>query len=175
MGDNEPAWLKNNGSASSAGPVAASGTADATSSGKEPPYKKTVTGVFMVVNLGLMVFMAATGALGIQESNSVTDTGLVFVAIYLILFAGIEFIFELTQICPGNYLDLVMKKNFGFLYGNFGKGLYFMFDGILCFGLTEPRNLAIACGILVAAWGAVSMFCAMKFPDYFEPKEKFIP
>lgn len=70
--------------------------------------------------------------------------------------------------------------------------------GILCFGLTSPRSLAIACGILVAAWGVSSILIAMKvgranfcffafiqlnifsrvgfqWPEYFDKKEKYIP
>jgi hypothetical protein len=78
------------------------------------------------MSTGLMVFMAAVGALGIGSANSVNDTGVIFVGIYLILFAGIEFIFEMAQLCPNSSLDNIVKRNFGFLYGNVGKGLFFM-------------------------------------------------
>jgi hypothetical protein len=62
----EPSWLsrassKTGGAGSpSSRPVA--GTAGATQ--EPPPFKNVVTGTFLIINLGLMVFMAATGALG---------------------------------------------------------------------------------------------------------------
>lgn len=70
--------------------------------------------------------MAATGALGVKNSSSVNDTGVVFVGIYMIVFAGILFAFEMVQIYPTETFDLPMKKNFGFLYGMFGKGFYML-------------------------------------------------
>jgi hypothetical protein len=35
--------------------------------------------------------------------------------------------------------------------------------------------MAIACGILVAAWGVASILINMKFPDYFDKKGKYVP
>lgn len=78
----------------------------------------------LIMNLGLMIFMAATGALGIGGSDNVDDTGVVFVGIYLIVFAAILTFFEIAQLCPGGRLDEFVKRNFGFLYGNIGKGLF---------------------------------------------------
>lgn len=70
--------------------------------------------------------VAATGALGVKDSNSVNDTGVIFVGIYLIVFAAILFAYEMAQICPIEAFDLPMKRNFGFLYGPNGKGLYML-------------------------------------------------
>ena len=68
--------------------------------------------------------MAATGALGVGQSNG--DPAVIFVGIYLIVFAGIEFIHEIAQIIPHKALDDLWKRNFGFLYGPIGKGSYFL-------------------------------------------------
>jgi len=78
------------------------------------------------MTLGLMVFMAAVGALGIGKSDSVNDTGVIFVGLYMIVFAAIVFIYEISQILPSKSLDTLMKKNFGFLYGYVGKGLFLL-------------------------------------------------
>jgi len=91
-----------------------------------PPYKSTVKGIFMFCNLGMMIFLAATGALGIQQSDSVNDTSVVFVGIYLILFAAIVFIYEIAQLCPDSSVDSFFKRNFGYLYGIIGKSLFIM-------------------------------------------------
>lgn len=94
--------------------------------GPEPPYKGVVKTLFLILNLGFMLFLAATGALGIGASNNVDDTGVVFVGIYMILFAAIVFIYEVSQVMPCEALDNIVKRNFGFLYGTIGKGLFIM-------------------------------------------------
>lgn len=74
-----------------------------------------------------MIFLAATGALGIGNAGSsgnINESGVVFVGIYMILFAAIVFIFEISQVIPSQALDMIFKKNFGFLYGQIGKGLF---------------------------------------------------
>jgi hypothetical protein len=178
--EDQPAWLRGGSASASAPAASSSGSNKAVGSGAaasdaNPPFKNIVKMICLIMNLGLMIFMAATGALGIGGANNVNDTGVVFVGIYLIVFAAILTFFEISQLCPGGRLDEFVKRNFGFLYGTIGKGLFLIFVGILCFGLTSPRSLAIACGILVAAWGVSSILIAMKWPEYFDKKEKYIP
>jgi hypothetical protein len=40
----------------------------------------------------------------------------------MLLFAALLFIFEAVQICPCEMFDNIIKRNFGFFYGVFGKG-----------------------------------------------------
>jgi hypothetical protein len=69
--------------------------------------------------------------------------------------------------------------------------------GVLAFGLSTPRPLAIACGVLVAAWGPLQIAIYLKvianfssslfveiffkfmmciqWPEYFDHKEKYNP
>lgn len=131
-----------------------------------PPYKTTIKSTVLVLNMGFMVFMAATGAIGMANADGIDDTGVIFVGIYMILFAAIEFIFELSQLCPNSALDTTMKKNFGFLYGTIGKGCFLLFMGILAFGLSpnggQARQMALACGVLVSAWGVLLILLYLK-------------
>ena len=80
--------------------------------------------VFYVFNLGIPVFLAYTAAAGLMELKSYTasSTTTVFQAVYMLLFAALLFIFEAVQICPCEMFDNVLKRNFGFFYGVFGKG-----------------------------------------------------
>jgi hypothetical protein len=94
------------------------------STGVEPRFKTPVKYLLLLMNLGSSLFMAATGALGVGSANNINDTGVIFVGIYMILFAAILFIFEVSQFCSGSSVDILMKRNFGFLYGHIGKGLY---------------------------------------------------
>ena len=80
-------------------------------------------------NFGIPVFLAYTGAMGIAASQdsgiaqmSTTASSQVFQGIYMILFAALLFIYETVQMCPCELLDIVLKRNFGFLYGPVGKG-----------------------------------------------------
>jgi len=181
MADEEqPAWLRTSAPAGGAPlppPTSSYPTSSAATSSSEadPPYKKTVKGLFTFFNLGFMVFLAATGALGVGSADSINDTGDIFVGIYMVLFAAIVFIYEISQFCPNTSLDTFMKRNFGYLYGVIGKGLFILFMGVLAFGLSSPRSLAIACGVLVCAWGPVQIAVYLKWPLYFDKKEKYQP
>ena len=92
--------------------------------GTQPKYKTLVKIVLLVLNIGLSVMMSFTGALGVGNAQSASDTGNVFVGIYMCLFAAILATFEIIQIRPCGFIDEFYKKNFGFLYGMIGKGLY---------------------------------------------------
>ncbi len=99
-------------------------TSKSNNNGIDPPYKSVVKWTFFFLNIGFMLFLAAVGALGVGASNNIDDTGVIFVGIYMILFAAIEFIFEISQVMPWEALDTFIKKNFGFLYGMIGKGMF---------------------------------------------------
>jgi hypothetical protein len=125
--------------------------------------------------MGLCIMEAACGALGIANTTSVKDTALVFVGLYMILFAAIIFLYELIQIRPCGYIDEVWKKNFGFLYGQGGKSLFIIFMAILAFGISEPKAMAISTGVLVLFAGVMQGVIYWKWPEYFDQKEKYVP
>lgn len=143
----------------------------------EPKHKNIVSMIFKIVNMGLCVMEAACGGLGIVHATSIKDTALVFIGLYMILFAAIIFLFELIQIRPCGYIDEVWKKNFGFLYGVGGKSLFIIFMAILAFGIDEPKvkAMAISTGVIVLFGGVVQGIIYWKWPEYFDKKEKFVP
>ena len=47
--------------------------------------------------------------------------------------------------------------------------------GVLCFGLTVNAKMALGCGVVVTAWGFLQILIYMKWPEYFEQKEKYQP
>lgn len=81
--------------------------------------------VFYIFNLGIPVFLAYTAAAGLREltSYNASSTTTVFQCVYMLLFAALLFIFEAVQICPCEMFDNIIKRNFGFFYGVFGKGI----------------------------------------------------
>lgn len=80
--------------------------------------------IFYLFNLGIPVFIAYTAAMGLisLQSYDVNSTAIAFQAIYMLLFASLLFIFEASQIFPIERFDNIIKMNYGFLYGVFGKG-----------------------------------------------------
>lgn len=89
-----------------------------------PRFKNCVNGIFIFGNFFCSGLAMAAGILGIKSVNSVSDTSIVVVGLYLILFAAILVGYELSQFKAGTVLDFTMKKNLGFLYGPFGKSIY---------------------------------------------------
>ena len=103
------------------------------------------------------------------------DTGNVFVGLYMVAFAFILFVFEVGRLTGATAINTLMKKNFGFLTGVHGKSLYIIFMAILIFGLTQPIDLATACGITVGLYGPILTIYNMKFPEHFEKIKKYDP
>ena len=105
---------------SARGPVATISDAD------RPPYFLAVKMAFFFTNIGMMIFLAATAALGIGSATSINDTGVIFVGLYVIIFAGLVTFYELAQVLRWERFDEFMKKNFGFLYGIYGKSFFIL-------------------------------------------------
>tara|TARA_B110000090_G_C13257258_1_gene398877 strand:- start:189 stop:632 length:444 start_codon:yes stop_codon:yes gene_type:complete len=133
--------------------------------------------------LGVMAGSRSSNAIGVEEADLASNApmtqeelGNVFVGIYMVLFALILFLFEMSQLCKcWDAFDNAVKRNFGFLYGQIGKCCYTLFMAILVFGLTEPRDIALSCGIIVGLWGPVQVIYWMRFPDHFDEVVKYQP
>ena len=82
------------------------------------------------ISVCVPVLLAFTGAVGIKQSsdtNAKESASIIFVGIYMIVFAATLFIYELLKIFPVSisaYTDSIFKKNFGFLYGPYGRSFY---------------------------------------------------
>lgn len=81
--------------------------------------------------IGIPIILAAAGVLGIKwvnenpnGQNSDVRTQIVFQGIYMIVFGAILFFYEVFSLARVEITDLFMKRNFGFLYGPIGKGLF---------------------------------------------------
>ena len=95
---------------------------------------------FLVTNMGLAGMMGTTGVLGVASASGADDTGLVFIGLYMLVFSLILFIFEINQLRPNCGVDNLWKRNFGFLYGPMGKGLYMIFIGNAQFFARKPPS-----------------------------------
>ncbi len=47
-----------------------------------------------------------------------------FIAAYMLFFSTLLFVFEAVEIRPVEWLDHLLRRNFGFLYGAMGKSFF---------------------------------------------------
>ena len=102
--------------------------------------------------------MAALGVLTLMTfaNNNNQDAAEGFLAVYMVLFAILLFTYELMWWMPVPWLNKVLRKNFGFMYGLQGKGLYLVFVAFLCLGLgqaNEEKALTWATGCAYLGFG----------------------
>jgi COPI associated protein len=139
-----------------------------------------------ILNMGLACMMGALGVLAILEFKpslgQFTDT---LLAIYLIIFAALLFAYELIWWQPLPLLNRTFRKNFGFLYGLYGKGFYLIFTALLTIGFIRDDKAANSVvpsldwitGIACLASGVLHLFVACQMPDvkaaYVPPKSGY--
>mmetsp|Transcript_18420 Transcript_18420/g.62478 ORF Transcript_18420/g.62478 Transcript_18420/m.62478 type:complete len:180 (+) Transcript_18420:56-595(+) len=160
----QPSWMD-------AGAGGAPGSTPTPASGgtSDVERKRTIVrSVFRFFNAGSAVMMAATGALGIMGADNVDDTGIIFVALYMILFAAILFTFEMVQVYPCELMQRIYRRNFGFLFGTKGKALFIIFIAFLNFGLAVQRTLSLATGLVLIFLGSLQLIAYLVYPQYIE-------
>jgi len=146
-----------------------------------------------LLNMGLAVMMAALGVLtimavhkggvaagtdddAVDNNNNNTknraygryDLSEPFLAFYMILFALLLFCYELMWWSPIGALNDNMRKNFGFMYGLRGKGLYLIFVAFLCFGLGSDARVLVLnyfTGISFLVGGCLHVFVICYKPE----------
>lgn len=91
-----------------------------------------------------------------------------FLAVYMILFAVLLFLFEFMYWSPIESLHVIIRKNFGFLYGLRGKGFFLIFVGFLCFGLGRDSSVVLLNYFTGICWflgGCLHVFVYCTKPD----------
>mmetsp|Transcript_7339 Transcript_7339/g.17901 ORF Transcript_7339/g.17901 Transcript_7339/m.17901 type:complete len:239 (+) Transcript_7339:229-945(+) len=96
-----------------------------------------------------------------KESYAISEP---FLAFYMILFAVLLFLYEMMYWTPVESLNDNIRKNFGFMYGLRGKGLYLVFVGCLCFGLGKDASVKFLNYLTGICWflggvGHVFLYC----------------
>jgi hypothetical protein len=123
-----------------------------------------------LMNMGLAALMTALGVLTLIEvhKGGLGALSEPFLASYMILFAVLLFLYEVMWWSPFPSMNKSMRKNFGFLYGLRGKGLYIIFVAFLCFGLGKDasvKELNYATGAAFLAGGLLHYFVIFCHPE----------
>jgi hypothetical protein len=109
---------------------------------------RCILATLSVFNIGLSVMISALGVLTMMTLTfPVFDLSLVFLSVYMILFALLLFSYELMWWIPIPWLNKMLRKNFGFMYGLGGKGVYLIFVAFLCLGLANDQR------VILLTWG----------------------
>jgi hypothetical protein len=87
-------------------------------------YKEIIFWALKIMTLLLCLLMMITAVVGFMHVSGINETGQVMVAFYMIIFAAILAIFEIIQVRPCESLDVIYRRNFGFLYGTKGKSFF---------------------------------------------------
>ena len=70
------------------------------------PKKKSIFWVFKVITIALCLLMVLTALIGLSEINGLEESGRIFVASYMVFFASLLMVFEITQIRPCTFHNL---------------------------------------------------------------------
>ena len=132
---------------------------------KEKSQARMVWYGMKVITMVLCVMIFASAVISL-ESVSLSSSGQVFVAVYMIFFSTLLFIFEGMQSQPIVWLDHMLRRNFGFLYSAIGKSAFIVFIAFLCLGL--DGDLPLVTGILTAVFAFGSIALWFKYPKLFE-------
>jgi hypothetical protein len=127
--------------------------------------------VLVIICCGLLMTVAVFGLIDFNYANVLNYSDL-FVSIYMLLFGGLLFTYELMWwgVIPIPALNKSMRKNFGFLYGVKGKALFIVFVAFLNFGLTQEIRipfLALGTGIFFFVVAIFHLFLAFWKPELF--------
>ena len=123
-----------------------------------------------IVNMLIATMMGALGVLVLLRYTFGGDLSRAFLAVYMVLFASLLFVYELMWWTALPKLNKAVRLNFGFMYGIRGKGFYLVFVAFLCLGLGNHntqmiKTLAWATGIAHLVVGCLHVFVACMKPD----------
>ena len=82
-----------------------------------------------IVDIGLAAMMGVLGITSLIEMDfkQLKEITEAFLAVYMVIFAVLLFIYELVWWQPIAALNRTFRMNFGFMYGLKGKGFYLIF------------------------------------------------
>jgi hypothetical protein len=120
------------------------------------------------------------GALGVLTIIKVHESGPgdfseLFLVAYMVMFVVLLFIYKLQRWQAIPHTNKPLRRNFGFLYGPRGKGLYWIAVACLCLGLgsdTKVKELNYAMGASFFGGGLLHFFIICFHP---ETAQSYVP
>jgi hypothetical protein len=128
-------------------------------------YLRVGVKLIIIASAVMMVAHGILSLLNISDAKNAVADG--FVALYVLLFASLLLFHEISQFYPIEQIDVIVRRNFGFLYKPLGKGIFMIFIAFLNFGISVDTTLGMITGIVLAIVGVVYVFLYLQNPDAF--------
>mmetsp|Transcript_35133 Transcript_35133/g.65547 ORF Transcript_35133/g.65547 Transcript_35133/m.65547 type:complete len:119 (+) Transcript_35133:235-591(+) len=112
--------------------------------------------------------MYLTALMSLSQADSISYSGKIMTALYMILFTSVLLVFEVAELKQVVAVEHFYRRNFGFLFNAKGKSLFIIFIAFLSFGLGEPETLCVLNGLAWIALGGGEMTVYLKHPELFE-------
>jgi hypothetical protein len=133
-----------------------------------------------LLNFGMAAMMGALGMISLIElivTVRFANISALFLSGYMVIFATLLFLYEFIWWQPIASINIMFRKNFGFLYGLRGKGFYLIFMAFLTLGLINDDETTIsgldwATGLGWLFAGLLHLFVACSVPgsnDLYKP------
>jgi len=129
--------------------------------------------------MGIAAMMGALGILSLMSyvPDAATLTS-AFLGAYMVIFACILFSYEIIWWQPFAGLNKIFRRNFGFMYGLKGKGMFLLFIAFLCLGLKDSSLQSGVHGLdwaTFAAWLADGVFHIFISIAWYETNDAYKP
>lgn len=118
-------------------------------------YWARILRISMLAICTLMMITAFYNFLSFSAANLSTS----FLAAYLFVFATLLCCYE----CGLRMISVQLVQNFGFLYNPFGRFVFIMFVGFICFDMS---TMGIVCFTFLLLYGIVNTYVHFKHPQY---------
>jgi hypothetical protein len=79
---------------------------------------------FKISTIGLCVLMYITALISMGQADSITYSGKIMTAIYMIMFTTVLLVFEIAELKQVIAVEHFYRRNFGFLFNAQGKSLF---------------------------------------------------
>lgn len=162
----QPSWMADS-AARPTGAVPTTASAAPANSGDDK-IGGCMRSFFHLINVGLCILMAYAAVLSIKDVSN-GDITAFFLGGYLFAFAFLLFCYEVVRFMPDSKGSEIMRRNFGWFYGNKGRGIYLIFVGFMALGLTGRASDAAGYSCLV--WGGVTVGMFFARPEWFLPEK----
>lgn len=115
----------------------------------------------------LMTYLGVEGIISMNFGVNFDQFSWFFVTIYMFVFAGILLMYEIVWWTKLKSVNRSLRKNFGFMYGIRGKGLFLIFVAFLTVGFRGHPTLELLMYATGGSWLAVGILHIFLF--YFKP------
>jgi len=112
-----------------------------------------------ILQFSVAILLGLLGIVRILYHWQEKDFADMIISGYVCLFATILFSYELSRIIKISVVENILRENFGFLYGLFGKGSFIFFIAFFTLGVKNEYNLYIGLFMILDGFLLMLLHC----------------